>query len=453
MSPSLADDADVAGVERARNRDGHEGPWRLRMVDRRPHSGGRSIGKPLASTSGGRALAVAARHPIATAPKRRLTPLVIFLARPRMTLSPSSCCCSPPCRSPPRRRAGAPADPPPPRAFAAMSNSSPTICSKGAARARAGMRSPPPMSPASSARSGSQPAGENGSWYQWVPLRRARLVEGKPQHRHVDRRQPFAPVSEYDARPAPERDRARRATSTPGMVFVGYGLSDTRARPRRLCRARRARQDRRRARRHARRPAERDRRPSRRRQGRAPRRRMARSGCSRSAARSAAPRAAGAPRSASIRSARRSTGSTRRASRAATPGSVRVTLSASRGDGRATVRRRAQVARRGPRRGRAQGRAPARLRASPAPVDPLRIDVGGLQEPRSDRQAARLRPAPRRRACRADGPSRPSRPAAPTPSRARTRSTMARSTMPPGWRRCSRRRAPSSPRASRRAAR
>ena len=35
---------------------------------------------------------------------------------------------------------------------------------------------------------GLQPAGENGSWYQWVPLRRARLVEGKNEHRHVDRR-------------------------------------------------------------------------------------------------------------------------------------------------------------------------------------------------------------------------------------------------------------------------
>ena len=35
---------------------------------------------------------------------------------------------------------------------------------------------------------GLQPAGENGSWYQWVPLRRARLVEGKIEHRHVDRR-------------------------------------------------------------------------------------------------------------------------------------------------------------------------------------------------------------------------------------------------------------------------
>ena len=35
---------------------------------------------------------------------------------------------------------------------------------------------------------GLQPAGENGGWYQWVPLRRARLVEGKPQHHAVDRR-------------------------------------------------------------------------------------------------------------------------------------------------------------------------------------------------------------------------------------------------------------------------
>ena len=56
----------------------------------------------------------------------------------------------PPARRPLRSRAAI--------AFVAISNSSPTICSKGATPVRAAMRSPPPMSPASSARSASVPA-------------------------------------------------------------------------------------------------------------------------------------------------------------------------------------------------------------------------------------------------------------------------------------------------------
>ena len=71
---------------------------------------------------------------------------------------------------------------------------------------------------------GLQPAGENGSWYQWVPLRRARLVEGKTSI-SMSTGAAFAPVSEYELGLRPSLTEATRAIDA-GMVFVGYGLSD-----------------------------------------------------------------------------------------------------------------------------------------------------------------------------------------------------------------------------------
>ena len=73
---------------------------------------------------------------------------------------------------------------------------------------------------------GLQPAGENGSWYQWVPLRRARLVEGKNSI-SISTGTGFAPVSEFDLGLRPSLTERRRAIDA-GMVFVGYGLSDQR---------------------------------------------------------------------------------------------------------------------------------------------------------------------------------------------------------------------------------
>ena len=73
---------------------------------------------------------------------------------------------------------------------------------------------------------GLQPAGENGSWYQWVPLRRARLVEGKNSIA-LSTGAGFAPVSEYELGLRPSLTEARRAIDA-GLVFVGYGLSDQR---------------------------------------------------------------------------------------------------------------------------------------------------------------------------------------------------------------------------------
>ncbi|MDQ3074399.1 MAG: M20/M25/M40 family metallo-hydrolase [Pseudomonadota bacterium] len=71
---------------------------------------------------------------------------------------------------------------------------------------------------------GLQPAGENGSWYQWVPLRRARLVEGKNSIT-MSTGGAFTPVSEYELGLRPSLTQARREIDA-GMVFVGYGLSD-----------------------------------------------------------------------------------------------------------------------------------------------------------------------------------------------------------------------------------
>src|SRR5687767_9982078 len=58
------------------------------MVNRRPDSGGDSIGKPRASTSGGRASGHRARHPIATGVKAVVNAARLFcLAGLLMTLS------------------------------------------------------------------------------------------------------------------------------------------------------------------------------------------------------------------------------------------------------------------------------------------------------------------------------------------------------------------------------
>ena len=71
---------------------------------------------------------------------------------------------------------------------------------------------------------GLQPAGENGSWYQWVPLRRARLVEGKTSVA-MSTGGGFSAVSEYELGLRPSLTEATRIIDA-GMVFVGYGLSD-----------------------------------------------------------------------------------------------------------------------------------------------------------------------------------------------------------------------------------
>jgi hypothetical protein len=211
----------------------------------------------------------------------------------------------------------------------------------------------------------------------------------------------------------------------------------TSARPRRLCRARRARQDRRPARRRAVGPADRDRRPSRRRQ-------IARRGGARrdrDARDRRAPARAPAGDPVSLYSKRPAIDWIDKAGKSGDEsGSVRVT-STPRARWPSAVRRRAQVARRGPRRseeGRAAARAASRFARGCRSIPNRRGRIS--RAPKWSPNAARLRPAPRRRAHRADGPSRPSRDQVPTPSRARTRSTMARSTMPPASRRCSRRR-------------
>ena len=72
---------------------------------------------------------------------------------------------------------------------------------------------------------GLQPAGENNGWYQWVPLRRARLVEGKNMIA-LSTGGAFAPVSEFDLGLRPSLTEPTRDIDA-GMVFVGYGLSDT----------------------------------------------------------------------------------------------------------------------------------------------------------------------------------------------------------------------------------
>ncbi len=71
---------------------------------------------------------------------------------------------------------------------------------------------------------GLQPAGEQGSWYQWVPLRRARLVDGKNRIA-MSTGGAYEAVGEYDMGLRPSLTEAKRDI-TAGMVFVGYGISD-----------------------------------------------------------------------------------------------------------------------------------------------------------------------------------------------------------------------------------
>jgi Zn-dependent M28 family amino/carboxypeptidase len=71
---------------------------------------------------------------------------------------------------------------------------------------------------------GLEPAGDNGGWYQWVPLRRARLVDGKNRIA-LSTGGAFAPVSEFELGLRPSLTEARRDIDA-GMVFVGYGISD-----------------------------------------------------------------------------------------------------------------------------------------------------------------------------------------------------------------------------------
>ena len=73
---------------------------------------------------------------------------------------------------------------------------------------------------------GLQPAGDKGSWYQWVPLRRARLVEGK-SNVAMSTGGAFLPVSEYELGLRPSLTERSRDIDA-GMVFVGYGISDQR---------------------------------------------------------------------------------------------------------------------------------------------------------------------------------------------------------------------------------
>jgi hypothetical protein len=73
---------------------------------------------------------------------------------------------------------------------------------------------------------GLQPAGDKGSWYQWVPLRRARLVQGK-SNVAMSTGGAFLPVSEYELGLRPSLTERSRDIDA-GMVFVGYGISDQR---------------------------------------------------------------------------------------------------------------------------------------------------------------------------------------------------------------------------------
>ena len=75
------------------------------------------------------------------------------------------------------------------------------------------------------------------------------------------------------------------------------------------------------------------------------------------------------------------------------PGSVHVTLTASRAMAeRLFAARRSRSLRSTP-RPRADGARPRGFALEPAPVDPLRIGVGGFPEPRSDRPMPGFDPA------------------------------------------------------------
>ncbi len=71
---------------------------------------------------------------------------------------------------------------------------------------------------------GLQPGGDNGGWYQWVPLRRATLAPGKNSIA-MSSGGVSVPVSEYELGLRPSVTDKVRAIDA-AMVFAGYGLSD-----------------------------------------------------------------------------------------------------------------------------------------------------------------------------------------------------------------------------------
>jgi Zn-dependent M28 family amino/carboxypeptidase len=71
---------------------------------------------------------------------------------------------------------------------------------------------------------GLEPDGENGSWYQWVPMRRASLVAGKTSV-SITVAGKTTPVSDTDIGVRPSLAEKVRAFDA-GLVFVGYGISD-----------------------------------------------------------------------------------------------------------------------------------------------------------------------------------------------------------------------------------
>jgi hypothetical protein len=73
---------------------------------------------------------------------------------------------------------------------------------------------------------GLKPGGEKGSWYQWVPFRRASLVEGKSSVTLLDGGRPVALAGDA-LRLRPSLTEKRRQFDA-GLVFAGYGLDDSR---------------------------------------------------------------------------------------------------------------------------------------------------------------------------------------------------------------------------------
>ena len=71
---------------------------------------------------------------------------------------------------------------------------------------------------------GLEPGGENNSWYQWVPMRRASLVAGKTSVSMTVAGK-TTPVSDTDIGVRPSLAEKVRAFDA-GLVFVGYGISD-----------------------------------------------------------------------------------------------------------------------------------------------------------------------------------------------------------------------------------
>jgi hypothetical protein len=71
---------------------------------------------------------------------------------------------------------------------------------------------------------GLQPAGENGSWYQWVPFRRASAVPGKDSFSIIENGR-SAPLTASDMSIRPSLTEKRRDL-TAGLVFAGFGISE-----------------------------------------------------------------------------------------------------------------------------------------------------------------------------------------------------------------------------------